>query len=198
MTAMRNTMRLELVSAPESVAVVRSKLRQLGASSGLEAQLVDDLLTAVSEACNNVVLHAYRGRPGTLRVDVVVGDDVVDIEVSDSGSGIAEVDAESEDERLAGQNSLGLGVALIQALAQRVVFADRPGNGTAVSMSFTRLPLGLDPHASSAAHGSGLRLHTNGKPRSSTSSHGRHRVRASGRVSPDSGSASLGWRTQAV
>jgi len=190
-------MRLELISEPKSVAVVRSKLRQLGASSGLEPELVDDLLTAVSEACNNVVLHAYRGCPGTLRVDVVVGDDVVNVEVSDSGSGIAEFDAESEDALLASQNGFGLGVALIQALAQQVVFADRPRNGLAVSMSFTRLRFGVDPHASSAAHGSGLRLHTNGKPRSSTSSRGRHRVRASGRVSPDSGASSLGWRTQA-
>jgi serine/threonine-protein kinase RsbW len=196
MTGIQNTIRLELTSAPESVAVVRSKLRQLGASSELEQELVEDLVTAVSEACNNVVLHAYRGRVGKLCVSVAVNDDVVDAEVSDSGIGIHELRTEGDDESATSQ-SLGLGVALIQALAQRVVFAGSPDHGMAVRMSFARLPFGSRAHAHrGAAHSSGVELHDNGRQRS-TESHGRDRLRAGNRVRPDYGSSTLGWRTQA-
>ncbi len=159
---------------------------------------MDDLLSAVSEACNNVVLHAYRGSAGKLRVSVVVSDDLVDAEVSDSGSGIPECEAEGDHRSLTGRHSLGLGVALIQALAQHVVFADLPDNGMAVRMSFTRLPFGAAPHGySGAAHNSGLELHDNGKQRSLNSSRRHDRVRA-GRIGPDDESSLLGWRTRAA
>ncbi len=155
MTGMQKTMQLELVSAPESVALVRSKLRQFGANAGLEPELIDDLALAISEACNNVVLHAYRGDPGKLRVSVVASDELVDAEVSDSGIGIEEPVA-NDDLLVAKDQSLGLGVALIQALAQQVVFADGPGSGMAVRMSFVRLPFGESPRAyRGAAHNSG-------------------------------------------
>ncbi len=147
MTGMQKTMRLELVSKPESVAVVRSRLRQFGAHIGLEPELMDDLATAISEACNNVVLHAYPGDSGKLCVLVLVSDDLVDAEVSDSGVGVEEPVAIDDDASPARCQSLGLGVALIQALAQQVVFADGPGSGMAVRMSFTRLPFGDPLHA---------------------------------------------------
>ena len=56
-----SAVRLELDSRPERVALVRGMLVGLGGLLAWDAVLVDDLKTAVSEACNNVVLHAYGG-----------------------------------------------------------------------------------------------------------------------------------------
>ena len=63
-------LRLELASVPESVTLVRSVIRTVARAAGLDRELVDDLRTAVSEACNNVVLHAYRGWAPTLPDEV--------------------------------------------------------------------------------------------------------------------------------
>ena len=58
----------------ENVIVVRQAVAGLGEALGLTDQRVDDLKTVVSEACNNVVLHAYEGEPGPLDVSADPGD----------------------------------------------------------------------------------------------------------------------------
>ena len=51
-------------------------------------ELLDDLKTAVSEACNNVVMHAYDGVTGPLAVLLYVDLDAIEVLVRDQGSGI--------------------------------------------------------------------------------------------------------------
>ena len=53
--------------APENVIVVRQAVAGLGEALGFRDQRVDDLKAVVTEACNNVVLHAYRGRARSAR-----------------------------------------------------------------------------------------------------------------------------------
>jgi len=66
----RARVRLELESQAENVALVRSALSALVDAAGLSDELVTDLKTAISEACNNVVLHAYPDAPGPMVVTV--------------------------------------------------------------------------------------------------------------------------------
>ena len=60
--------RLELDSRPETLTLVRGVLAGVAELIGLDPELLDDLKTAVSEACNNVVMHAYGGETGPLEV----------------------------------------------------------------------------------------------------------------------------------
>ena len=53
------SVRLELDSRPETLTLVRGMLGGVGELLAVDPELLDDLKTAVSEACNNVVLHAY-------------------------------------------------------------------------------------------------------------------------------------------
>src|SRR5262249_22185937 len=124
------TVRLELESRPESVTLVRSMLASLGEFLELEPELLDDLRTATSEACNNVVLHAYDGRPGPLIVSLEITGKGFEVVVRDRGGGIRRVSA--PDERM------GVGLAVISALADRAEFESHPDGGTAVRMSFSR------------------------------------------------------------
>jgi serine/threonine-protein kinase RsbW len=124
------TVRLELESRPECVTLVRSMLASLGEFLELEPELLDDLRTATSEACNNVVLHAYDGRPGPLIVALELTSKGFEVVVRDRGSGIQRVSA--PDERM------GVGLAVISALADRAEFESHPDGGTAVRMSFSR------------------------------------------------------------
>jgi serine/threonine-protein kinase RsbW len=120
--------RVELDSRPESLTLVRGMLAGVGELLGFDPELLDDLKTAVSEACNNVVLHAYGEEPGPLAVALQIDDGGVEVTVRDRGSGIQYV-APSDDR-------MGVGLAVISALADRAEFLRATGGGTEVRMAF--------------------------------------------------------------
>jgi serine/threonine-protein kinase RsbW len=62
---------LSLPNRPENVLVVRQALTGVAGAIGLDAVETNDLNTAVTEACNNVVMHAYGGDEGPLEVGLV-------------------------------------------------------------------------------------------------------------------------------
>jgi anti-sigma regulatory factor (Ser/Thr protein kinase) len=135
------TVRLELESRPECVTLVRSVLSALGESTALDPESLDDVRTAVSEACNNVVVHAYDGTPGPLAVSLTVAQDGLEAVVEDRGTGIRQL--------AAGEDRMGVGLAVITALADRAEFARNGDRGTQVTMAFERtiqapLATGLD------------------------------------------------------
>jgi len=121
-------LRLEVESRPESVTLVRSVLSALAEHYELDDELADNLRTAVSEACNNVVLHAYPGAPGPMVVSINAVDEILEVIIEDRGAGITHVDV-SEDR-------MGVGLAVISALADRAQFQKGPDGGTTVRMSF--------------------------------------------------------------
>jgi serine/threonine-protein kinase RsbW len=120
--------RLELDSRPECVTLVRSFLAGLGETLALDHELLDDLKTATSEACNNVVLHAYGDGSGPLLLSIGIGSESLEVSVRDHGSGIRRVSS--------AEDRMGVGLAVISALAQRAEFVSLPGEGTEVRMSF--------------------------------------------------------------
>lgn len=129
MTEDSPTVRLQLESSPEALAVVRSALAGVAEQLALDPELLDDLKTAVSEACNNVVTHAYDDGPGPIEVRLYACSDDIEVIVRDRGVGIP-MDA-TVDDRLQ-----GVGLHIIRALAQRADFRQMQGGGTEVAMSF--------------------------------------------------------------
>jgi serine/threonine-protein kinase RsbW len=122
--------RLELENRPENVSVVRAALSGVAEAAGFDEELATDVKTAVSEACNNVVIHAYEGQVGLMRVLVSNSGDRVDVVVRDSGTGIRRLSS--------GADHMGLGLALISALADQAEFNSPTGGGTEVRMRFRR------------------------------------------------------------
>jgi serine/threonine-protein kinase RsbW len=123
-------MRLVMPNRPENVALVRQALGGLAGSLGIDEGLLSDMKTAVSEACNNVVLHAYNHGSGPLEVFVCPDEHEIEVVVSDSGTGIQPRAPEPE----AGMQ--GVGLSLIQALTERVEFGGDADEGTEVRMAF--------------------------------------------------------------
>ena len=120
--------RLELDSHPECAALVRGVLGAFGDSVALDRRLLDDAATAISEACNNVVLHAYDGGPGPLTVSFAITPAGLEAVVSDRGGGLREAPGTN--------GSLRLGLAVIAALADRAEFSSAADVGTEVRMVF--------------------------------------------------------------
>jgi serine/threonine-protein kinase RsbW len=119
---------LHLQSRPQTLTLVRGMLSGVAELLEMDAELLDDLKTSVSEACNNVVLHAYGNRVGPMTIQLFADEDEIRVVVSDEGVGL--------DGSPASEHSHGIGVSVIQALATEARFADREGGGTEVSMRF--------------------------------------------------------------
>jgi serine/threonine-protein kinase RsbW len=141
---------LHVQSRPQTLTIVRGMLSGIAEELAMDPELLDDLKTSVSEACNNVVLHAYAGRPGPMDVRVFVDDDAIRVSVEDRGVGVPEPGA------AIGDGSGGLGVSVMQALAREVRLVARQGGGTEVEMRFDGRrgdrPLFRPPAAATVEH----------------------------------------------
>jgi serine/threonine-protein kinase RsbW len=124
------TVRLDLDSRPETLTLVRGALGGVADKLALDPELLDDLKTAVSEACNNVVMHAYdEDVPGPLEVLLYARNDGIEVLIRDQGSGISAT--APSDDRLQ-----GVGLPVIRALTQEAEFRPVPDGGTEVRMLF--------------------------------------------------------------
>jgi anti-sigma regulatory factor (Ser/Thr protein kinase) len=114
----------------ESIAVVRHALAALAGPYGLPAAVLDDIRLAVTEACTNVIRHAYGERAGRIEVTVRPAGERLQVVVADAGKGMgSSVDTAGP----------GLGLPLIAAVTDS--FAVEPGTeagGSRVVMSFRR------------------------------------------------------------
>jgi len=135
--ALTTVIQLELRSRPESPALVRAALAGVSEQLEFDPELLDDLKTAVSEACNNVVLHAYRAEPGPLVVTLAIDVDAIEVVVRDRGSGFGRVT--TSDDRM------GVGLPVINALATRAEFISARGGGAEVRMEFVGRRVGKPP-----------------------------------------------------
>jgi anti-sigma regulatory factor (Ser/Thr protein kinase) len=121
---------LTLSNQPENVLLVRETLSGLADTVGVDGVELNDIRTAVTEACNNVVLHAYDGAEGPMHVELYLTAEAVEVVVRDHGKGIKpHIRGEQDD-------ALGIGMSIIQALAPRVEFKDVAGGGTEGRMEF--------------------------------------------------------------
>jgi serine/threonine-protein kinase RsbW len=80
---------LQIDSRPECVTLVATWIRDLCAEIGIDQTQALQIQTAVVEAVNNSILHAYGGQPGyRVTVDWTWQDQQVSIEVTDQGVGM--------------------------------------------------------------------------------------------------------------
>jgi serine/threonine-protein kinase RsbW len=131
---------LTLSNKAENVLLVRQALSGLAETIELDPIELNDISTAVSEACNNVVVHAYDDAEGPLEVEVFAAGEPLEVVVRDHGVGITPHERDPE------ETVGGIGLPVIRALSDSVVFHDLDGGGTEVRMSFvTARPSTLAP-----------------------------------------------------
>jgi serine/threonine-protein kinase RsbW len=121
--------RVTLPARPENVAVIRHVLGSLSEALELPVELTDDIRLAVTEACTNVVRHAYGEGEGTIDVVVRSESSMLEVVVVDEGRGIAPS---------ADTSGPGLGLPLIAALADSLSIERTASAGSRLRMSFLR------------------------------------------------------------
>jgi serine/threonine-protein kinase RsbW len=122
-------MRRRVPATAVEVAGLRHAVLASAAAHAIPQAFLDDIALAVSEACANVVLHAYpdAATVGPLTVETYHQDREFVVVVSDEGIGFAP---------RTDSPGLGLGLALISRLTRRLEITDNAPAGARLTMAF--------------------------------------------------------------
>ncbi len=131
-------LRLVLPASADNVAVVRHAISGLAEAMEMDPAQIADLKTVVTEACMNVVVHAYEEDQGPLEVDAIRDAQELVVVVRDRGAGI-------RPRPDANRQSLRMGLPLIAALSTSFEIGGGPGRGTEVTMRMAISTDGADP-----------------------------------------------------
>lgn len=124
--------RLRFPARAEYLLLARLAVAGIGHRMALGRRDIADLKLAVTEACSNVVRHAYAsGPPGEIELEVVFDDARVELVVEDCGIGI-ELPLPGAEPSEHG----GMGLPLIRAVVDELEIRPRTtGTGTVVHMT---------------------------------------------------------------
>jgi anti-sigma regulatory factor (Ser/Thr protein kinase) len=119
---------LVLAAVAENVVLIRHVIGALGESIALPQGRIEDIKLAVTEACTNVVRHAYSTETGSLDVTAVADADGLQVVVADEGEGIRP--------HTQSEGGPGLGLPLMAAVAYEFEIEQSRAGGTRVRMLF--------------------------------------------------------------
>src|SRR4051794_33451933 len=102
---------MTLPARPENLGVVREALTGVAEGVGISDVALGDIKMAVTEACTNVILHAYDGQ-GSMEVEIEPEPGHLTIVVRDEGEGFKPRTVEETD-----RSTQRLGLPLIAALS---------------------------------------------------------------------------------
>jgi serine/threonine-protein kinase RsbW len=125
-------MRLQLQPISESVGLARRTVRQYGDAAGMEAERLDDVCLAVTEAVTNAItVHQAAAHDEPVAVEVsATADGVLCVDVIDCGPGfdpLSPEECEAAVRDRTGDLEGGLGVTLMRALADDIAFDHEDG-----------------------------------------------------------------------
>lgn len=127
-------------SKPEYLAVIRLAISGIANRMGYTYEEIEDIKIAITEACTNVVFHAYDDdTEGLTKINCFVHDDRLEIIVIDQGKSFDTTLAQKKTRPVHSKASIenmkegGLGLFLIEALMDKVeIYGD---DGVIVAMT---------------------------------------------------------------
>jgi serine/threonine-protein kinase RsbW len=125
-------LRLELTSDPLSLRAARLAVTDYSRRNGFGQEVIERVRLAVTEACTNVVLHAYDGGGSDSRyeLDARVEEATLVVRIRDSGVGMPSQGATRPTQ------NFGFGFPVMRATASSVDVVARPGGGTEIVLRF--------------------------------------------------------------
>lgn len=124
------TIKMELPTNPEYVAVARLTVSAISNMIGFNIEDIEDIKIALSEACSNAIRHSQRD---LFQLNFEIGMDKLGIEVTDDGVGCVVEHLNEPD--LNDPKEGGLGLFIIRSLMDDVCIESGLDKGTRICMT---------------------------------------------------------------
>ena len=131
-----NEMKLEFLSKSSNEAFARITVAAFASQLDPTIEELADIKTAVSEAVTNCIIHAYENTEGIIRVKAKIIKNVIEIEISDTGKGIENVELARKPlyTTKANLERSGMGFTIMESFMDNVEIDSVLGLGTKIIM----------------------------------------------------------------
>lgn len=131
-----NEMKLEFASKTNNEAFARITVAAFVSQLDPTIDELSDIKTAVSEAVTNSIIHGYEEEEGVVKVIAKLFGNTVEIEISDNGKGIGNVE-EARKPLYTSKPNLersGMGFTIMESFMDEIKIESALGLGTKVTM----------------------------------------------------------------
>ena len=125
--------RISVESDPKYLGALRTIMSESTAVLGLDEDVTNKIVLAVTEACANIIRHCYGGSPGE-RMDVTLrfGPDFYEVRIDDYGKFVDP--SEMKGRELEDVKPGGLGLHFINSVMDKVEYRENRWGGTTLTM----------------------------------------------------------------
>lgn len=132
--------KFQVPCSAEFVSVIRLALSGIASRMNFPVDIIEDIKVSVSEACTNVIQHAYENpdiEKDIIDIETIMLDQKLTIIIKDYGKGFDLKDIGTVKQVKLSQEKLGLGLGLefIKNLMDDSKFSSTVGKGTTIEMS---------------------------------------------------------------
>ena len=130
------TVEIHIPSVLGSEKVAMDRAAAVAREMGFSENRIEDLKTAVSEACVNAIEHGNQLDESTkVGVTLTVSDSSLQVDVHDEGKDVVPTPRPDIEKKMEGmETTRGMGIFLIESLMNEVKFESRPEGGKVVKM----------------------------------------------------------------
>lgn len=131
-----NEMKIEFISKSANEAFARITVAAFASQLDPTIEEIADIKTAVSEAVTNCIIHGYENTIGIVKIECKLKDNYIDIEVSDTGKGIENIELAKRPLYTSKANleRSGMGFTIMESFMDDLKIESVVGLGTKVTM----------------------------------------------------------------
>ena len=133
----RNEMKIEFLSKSANEAFARISVAAFASQLDPTIEEIADIKTSVSEAVTNAIIHAYPNKEGIVKLKAILFEDEIEIEVSDLGEGIENIE-EAKEPLFTTKGNLersGMGFTIMDNFMDKLKVESIVGLGTKITMN---------------------------------------------------------------
>ena len=133
----KNEMKIEFLSKSANEAFARISVAAFASQLDPTIEEIADIKTSVSEAVTNSIIHGYNNTEGIVKVKAKLYEDEIEIEISDNGAGIENIE-EAREPLFTTKGNLersGMGFTIMENFMDELSVESIVGLGTKIVMT---------------------------------------------------------------
>lgn len=131
-----NEMKLEFLSKSNNEAFARIAVAAFASQLDPTIEELADIKTAISEAVTNCIIHGYENTKGIIRIVSKISSNTLEVEISDTGKGIENVELARKPLYTSKSNieRSGMGFTIMESFMDEINVESVVGLGTKITM----------------------------------------------------------------